>query len=126
MSDSQQGTVQGALYGAKSLAQGLGPLLFGPLFKWSLGAAHYVPGLVLLCGSGMMLVAFLMAVYLPVEADGETNREDAAAGGGGGRRGRGCALRSLMFWRCGGGRGGDDSELRSPAAAGGAGAPLLE
>ena len=73
VTDSQQGSVQGALYGARALAQGLGPLLFGSLLKWSLGKEHYYPGLVL---------------------------SIAAGGGPGGRgaRGGGCCCGGGWFW----------------------------
>lgn len=66
-SAQEQGAVQGALYGARALASGVGPLIFGLLFRLSIDE-H--PGLPFLLGSVLMLGAALIAWSLDEERDG--------------------------------------------------------
>eukprot|EP00191_Tetraselmis_sp_GSL018_P019196 CAMPEP_0177591420 /NCGR_PEP_ID=MMETSP0419_2-20121207/7988_1 /TAXON_ID=582737 /ORGANISM="Tetraselmis sp., Strain GSL018" /LENGTH=576 /DNA_ID=CAMNT_0019082161 /DNA_START=84 /DNA_END=1813 /DNA_ORIENTATION=+ len=80
--EHEQGAVQGALFGAKSLAQGTGPLIFAPMFAAftrSDSPLPYMPGAPLLVGAALLLAASLLACSLPVEA---TERSAAAAAKG--------------------------------------------
>ena len=66
-SSQEQGAVQGALYGARALASGLGPLLFGFIFRLFVDE-H--PGLPFLLGSVLLMGAALIAWTLDEERDG--------------------------------------------------------
>jgi len=66
--EHEQGTVQGALFGSKSLAQGLGPLLFAKLFEVftrSKSVLPYVPGAPFLLGALLMCSCAVLAATLP-------------------------------------------------------------
>eukprot|EP01026_Neomeris_dumetosa_P039681 TRINITY_DN3264_c0_g1_i1.p1 TRINITY_DN3264_c0_g1~~TRINITY_DN3264_c0_g1_i1.p1 ORF type:complete len:505 (-),score=53.07 TRINITY_DN3264_c0_g1_i1:814-2328(-) len=65
---SEQGTVQGAMFGAKSLAQGLGPLLFAFLFSTftqTESVSIYYPQAPMIFGSIMMFVSFMVSLSIP-------------------------------------------------------------
>ena len=66
-SSQEQGAVQGALYGARALASGLGPLLFGLLFRLFVDE-H--PGLPFVLGAVLLMGAALIAWTLDEERDG--------------------------------------------------------
>ena len=66
-SSQEQGAVQGALYGARALASGVGPLLFGLIFRLFVDE-H--PGLPFLLGSVLLMGAALIAWTLDEERDG--------------------------------------------------------
>eukprot|EP00753_Platysulcus_tardus_P007951 PLAT1554.1.p1 GENE.PLAT1554.1~~PLAT1554.1.p1 ORF type:complete len:521 (+),score=255.94 PLAT1554.1:54-1616(+) len=65
--EQEQGTIQGALYGANSAASGLSPFMFGALYKFvgTKGHKPYFPGSVFLLGAALNFVAFLVALALP-------------------------------------------------------------
>lgn len=72
-SEAEQGTVQGALVGARSLASGLGPVAFAVLFAAFTRAESplpYFPGAPFLFGAAMMLIAAGIASSLPADAGG--------------------------------------------------------
>ncbi|KAK9787487.1 hypothetical protein WJX73_002756 [Symbiochloris irregularis] len=72
----EQGTIQGALYGARALAQGVGPLIFAALFtvfsKGSFGLPIF-PGAPFIAGSIFMAVALAITFSI--------NRRAADSGG---------------------------------------------
>eukprot|EP00891_Asterochloris_glomerata_P006385 jgi/Astpho2/6385/Aster-06047 len=65
--DSEQGTVQGALYGARALAQGTGPFFFAAVFaafsRDGSPLPHF-PGACFLLGALLMVCAILVAMTL--------------------------------------------------------------
>mmetsp|Transcript_12814 Transcript_12814/g.38699 ORF Transcript_12814/g.38699 Transcript_12814/m.38699 type:complete len:525 (-) Transcript_12814:561-2135(-) len=71
--ETEQGTVQGALFGAKALATGTGPLLFAALFAGFTktdSPLPYYPGAPFLMGSALMVVAVVVAATLPTRSGG--------------------------------------------------------
>eukprot|EP00884_Botryococcus_braunii_P008499 jgi/Botrbrau1/17650/Bobra.0166s0078.1 len=69
--DYEQGLIQGALYAAKSLAQGIGPITFAALFSLfsrSDSPLPYFPGAPFLFGAGLSLVAVLVASTIDSES----------------------------------------------------------
>lgn len=75
--ESEQGTVQGALQGARALAAGVGPLAFAALFSiftkqeggwW--GVVPFFPGAPFVFGAALMTMAMLLAIGLPADAGG--------------------------------------------------------
>lgn len=66
--EHEQGAVQGALFGAKSLAQGTGPLIFAPLFALFTrddSPLPYMPGAPFLFGAFLMFLSFILAATMP-------------------------------------------------------------
>ncbi|KAK9805503.1 hypothetical protein WJX72_001711 [[Myrmecia] bisecta] len=80
----EQGTIQGALYGARSLAQGVGPLIFAALFSAftrSDSPMPYFPGAPFLFGMALMLVALGVAVTIdPRAGEGRQLLDEASSG----------------------------------------------
>ena len=70
-SPQEQGAVQGALYGARALSSGLGPLVFGALFRLFLTSDF--PGTPFVVGAALMVVAAGIAWSLDEEQDGRTS-----------------------------------------------------
>ncbi|GAB4814357.1 hypothetical protein N2152v2_001403 [Parachlorella kessleri] len=71
--EHEQGSVQGALYGARALASGVGPLLFAALFKAftsSESKLPYFPGAPFILGATLMLAALAVAATIPANAGG--------------------------------------------------------
>jgi DHA1 family tetracycline resistance protein-like MFS transporter len=82
--ESEQGTVQGALSGARALAAGVGPLAFAALFSiftkqepqqkagwwWWWGVVPYFPGAPFVFGAALMTMAMVLAIGLPADAGG--------------------------------------------------------
>ncbi|PSC69918.1 CWF19 2 [Micractinium conductrix] len=71
--EHEQGSVQGALYGARALASGTGPLLFAALFAAFTrtdSPLPYFPGAPFLFGTALMLVALGVAATIPSTAGG--------------------------------------------------------
>jgi len=66
-SPDEQGAVQGALYGARALASGIGPLIFGMLFRSFLDVQ---PGVPFVLGAILMAAAACIAWTLDEERDG--------------------------------------------------------
>lgn len=90
--ESEQGAVQGALYGARALASGAGPLLFAWLFaaftrtdSWT---GVFFPGAPFLLGAALMTAAIGMAATIPRDAGGSRGAAKARAGPGGEQRRR--------------------------------------
>ncbi|KAK9805583.1 hypothetical protein WJX72_006405 [[Myrmecia] bisecta] len=83
--DYEQGTIQGALYGARSLAQGVGPLIFAALFSAftrSDSPLPYFPGAPFLFGVALMLVALGVAATIDTRAgEGRQLLVDGASSG---------------------------------------------
>eukprot|EP00873_Tetraselmis_striata_P000180 jgi/Tetstr1/420444/TSEL_011557.t1 len=66
--EHEQGAVQGALFGAKSLAQGTGPLIFAPLFALFTrddSPLPYMPGAPFLMGAALMFLSVILAATMP-------------------------------------------------------------
>jgi hypothetical protein len=86
MQEHEQGSVQGALYGARALASGTGPLLFAGLFSAftkTESPLPYFPGAPFMFGTLLMLVAIGVAATIPSTAGssgGSIERRPAAAG----------------------------------------------
>lgn len=71
VADCEQGTIQGALYGAKALATGVGPLMFAAMFAAFTktdSPLPYFPGAPFLFGSALMLVAIGFALSIDNDA----------------------------------------------------------
>lgn len=71
--EHEQGSVQGALYGARALASGVGPLFFAFLFSAFTrtdSPLPYFPGAPFLFGTAMMFVAIGVAATIPSTAGG--------------------------------------------------------
>ena len=89
MQEHEQGSVQGALYGARSLASGTGPLLFAGLFSAftkTESPLPYFPGAPFMFGTLLMLVAIGVAATIHSTAGGSggsIERRPAAPGGSG-------------------------------------------
>ena len=93
----EQGAVQGALFGAASVASGLGPLAFAAVFA-AFGGSHPRPWAPVLPQApfllALALTAAAMAVVLGLPAGGPLARAGGAGGvqgAGEGRRGSGAA-----------------------------------
>jgi MFS family permease len=83
--ESEQGKVQGALFGARALAQGLGPLLFSWLFKYYTRAPRNFPsaplvGLTLLMALGTAVAALLHIPPADASGDSATATRRVTAG----------------------------------------------
>jgi len=61
--EDEQGAIQGALYGAKSLAAGTAPMLIAQLYNWA--SKHGQEALVLYVGGGLGLVGMIAAISIP-------------------------------------------------------------
>jgi hypothetical protein len=90
MQEHEQGSVQGALYGARALASGTGPLLFAGLFSaftQTESPLPYFPGAPFMLGTLLMVVAIGVAATIPSTAGGSggsiEGRQGAHCGGGG-------------------------------------------
>lgn len=71
-SSSEQGTVQGALFGARALAQGIGPVMFAAIFSAFTRSdtdLPYFPGAPFIFGTVLMLVAVAIAVMLETKPE---------------------------------------------------------
>lgn len=69
---SEQGTVQGALFGARALAQGIGPVMFAAIFSAFTRSdtdLPYFPGAPFLFGTLLMLVAVMIAAYIEIKPE---------------------------------------------------------
>ncbi len=78
---SEQGQVQGALYGARAFAGGAGPLLFGAVFaafSRTGSPLPYAPGAVFALGSLAMVAAVALAAGLPADGGGRGGDVEAA------------------------------------------------
>eukprot|EP01025_Chloroclados_australasicus_P031067 TRINITY_DN3136_c0_g1_i2.p1 TRINITY_DN3136_c0_g1~~TRINITY_DN3136_c0_g1_i2.p1 ORF type:complete len:554 (-),score=55.36 TRINITY_DN3136_c0_g1_i2:117-1778(-) len=79
---NEQGIVQGAMFGAKSLAQGLGPLFFAYLFSTftqTENANMYFPQAPIIFGSVMMFVSLVVSLTIPSERSRRwQGRQDAS------------------------------------------------
>jgi MFS transporter, DHA1 family, tetracycline resistance protein len=69
----EQGTVQGAMFGTKALAQGFGPLLFAGIFRAfsttdRMPGLPFYPGAPFVLGAGLMVGAMYLAYSLPRNA----------------------------------------------------------
>ena len=69
--EGEQGRVQGALFGAKALAQGLGPLIFSALFSYYAQPAHYFPSAPLIGLTLLMAVGAAVAIGIQPPPAGE-------------------------------------------------------
>lgn len=67
VADSEQGAVQGALGSAKSLATGIGPMVFSALYFAARHGSYYFPGLPFLISFFLVVIAVVVAItiYLP-------------------------------------------------------------
>jgi len=78
--ESEQGSIQGALFGAQSLATGFAPLLMGGLYKWA--ASRGCAPIVFYLSSSIALVGAAIAVSIPagqggaLKVDEDTCEED--------------------------------------------------
>lgn len=75
--DHEQGTVQGALAGARSLASGMGPLAFAALFAAftkTESSLTYFPGAPFVLGAVLMVATSFVTAQLPAEAGGNRGR----------------------------------------------------
>ena len=73
LQEHEQGSVQGALYGARALASGTGPLVFAGLFSAftkTESPLPYFPGAPFMFGTLLMLVAIGVASTIPSTAGG--------------------------------------------------------
>lgn len=61
-------SVQGALYGMRGLAQGIGPLVFSAVYSWSVQDAHYMPSVPLLGATLLMTAGAAIAFSIQVPA----------------------------------------------------------
>lgn len=71
--EHEQGSVQGALYGARSIASGMGPLAFAYLFKiftQSDSSLPFFPGAPFVLGTLVMAATTVLSFTLPVDAGG--------------------------------------------------------
>lgn len=71
--EHEQGSVQGALYGARSIASGMGPLAFAYLFKvftQSDSSLPFFPGAPFVLGTLVMAATTVLACTLPADAGG--------------------------------------------------------
>ena len=77
--DHEQGRVQGALYGAKSLASGVGPLAFAGLFslfsRTDSPIGIYFPGAPFILGAVLMAATTVLACGLPLIGSGGGDSE---------------------------------------------------
>lgn len=60
--------LQGALYGMRGLAQGIGPLIFSAAYTWSIQDNHYAPSLPLVGATVIMFGGSLIALSIKVPA----------------------------------------------------------
>lgn len=84
--EHEQGSVQGALYGARALASGTGPLAFALLFSLFTrtdSTLPFYPGAPFIFGSVVMLGAVVMAARLPVDAGGNCGKLGSSIHSGG-------------------------------------------
>lgn len=75
--EHEQGTVQGALAGARALASGIGPLIFAALFAAftkTESPLPYFPGAPFVLGSILMAVTAIVTAQLPADAGGNSGR----------------------------------------------------
>lgn len=82
VADSEQGTIQGALYGAKALATGTGPLLFAAMFAGFTktdSPLPYFPGAPFLLGTALMVVA--IGYSLTIDSSAARGNNTAVAPG---------------------------------------------
>jgi DHA1 family tetracycline resistance protein-like MFS transporter len=80
--ESEQGAVQGALQGARALAQGLGPLAFAgifSLFTKTSSPLPYFPGAPFVFGAVLMLIALIVAATVDRSKADTTVQHTAAA-----------------------------------------------
>lgn len=73
--EHEQGSVQGALYGARAIASGIGPLVFAFLFKaftTSDSSLPFFPGAPFVLGFFLMLMTTVLAWTLDTDAGGHT------------------------------------------------------
>ncbi|KAK9855166.1 hypothetical protein WJX84_009416 [Apatococcus fuscideae] len=71
VAEHEQGQIQGALYGARALAQGLGPFAFAAMFaafSRSDSPLPYFPGAPFLLGAAMMCVGIAVAATIDLKA----------------------------------------------------------
>lgn len=61
-------SVQGALYGMRGLAQGIGPLVFSAVYSWSVQDAHYMPSVPLIGATLLMAGGAAIAFSIRVPA----------------------------------------------------------
>eukprot|EP00887_Chlorella_sp_A99_P004926 scaffold4.g4926.t1 len=83
--EHEQGSVQGALFGARALASGIGPLLFAqlfPMFTRTSSSLPYFPGAPFVVGAVLALGGVAVACAIPVDAGGSAG----SMGGGAGRK----------------------------------------
>jgi len=81
---AEQGAVQGALFGARALANGVGPLVFAKLFSLFTrsdrpGHLPYFPGAPFVLGAACMATAFVLTLFLPRGAHSRPTPRDAPA-----------------------------------------------
>lgn len=95
--EHEQGSVQGALYGARALASGTGPLVFAGLFSVFTktdSPLPYFPGAPFMFGTLLMVVAIGVAATIPSTAGGSGGSIEragaAAAAAQGGDGGSSC------------------------------------
>jgi DHA1 family tetracycline resistance protein-like MFS transporter len=76
--ESEQGSIQGALFGAQSLATGFAPLVMGALYHWA--ASRGCAPIVFYFSSSIALLGAIIAVSIPVGRGGalKADEEEAA------------------------------------------------
>lgn len=72
--------MQGALFGARAIAQGLGPLAFSALFSYFSQPAHYLPSAPLIGLTGLMAVGAVIAATLPASHEPTAHSTDTHLG----------------------------------------------
>jgi hypothetical protein len=68
--------VQGALYAAMGVAQGMGPLVFSAVFSFSTQKEHFFPEAPMLCLAAVVAVGIGIACTLIVPPQSERSLED--------------------------------------------------
>ncbi|KAK9864269.1 hypothetical protein WJX84_011024 [Apatococcus fuscideae] len=83
VADHEQGQIQGALYGARALAQGLGPFAFAALFaafSRSDSPLPYFPGAPFLFGAALMCIGIAVGATIDLKA-GQRRHNNSEDGG---------------------------------------------
>ena len=73
--------MQGALYAARALASGVGPLAFAQLFAWFTrtdSPLPYFPGAPFVLGAVLMVGALAVAASIPADAEAAHQKQQAA------------------------------------------------